>query len=210
MVRRTKEDALATRSLLLDTAERVFAEQGVSRTSLSDIAQAAGVSRGAIYWHFKNKADLFNAMMDRLTLPMEAAFAHLGQGAEADPLDDLRGAMMDAMRQVAGDARTRRVFEVATHKVEYVDELLAVKARHLQSQQGCVRETAHALLQAAKRRAVIPAVPPVVAAQGLHALAVGLIQTWLLDPDAFDLVATAQQALEAYLKGLGFAPASGA
>jgi TetR/AcrR family acrAB operon transcriptional repressor len=46
----------------------------VSRTSLSDIAAAAGTTRGAIYWHFKNKADVFNAMMDRVILPMEAAF----------------------------------------------------------------------------------------------------------------------------------------
>ena len=71
MARRTKEDALATRHQLLDAAERVFAEKGVSRTSLNDIAQAAGASRGAIYWHFKNKADLFNAMLERITLPME-------------------------------------------------------------------------------------------------------------------------------------------
>lgn len=207
MARRTKEDALLTRARLLDAAEQVFADRGVSRTSLCDIAQAAGVSRGAIYWHFRNKADLFNAMMDRITLPMEAAFERMGQD---DPLPDLMGAMMGAMRQVAGDARTRRVFEVATHKVEYVDELLAVKARHLQSQTVCVRESARGLQRAAQRRAVTLPMPPEVAAQGLHALAAGLIQSWLIDPAAFDLVATAQQALQTYLKGLGFASASGA
>ena len=65
MVRRTKEDALATRSSLLDAAELLFQAQGVSRTSLADIAREAGTTRGAIYWHFKDKADLFNAMMER-------------------------------------------------------------------------------------------------------------------------------------------------
>lgn len=69
MARCTKEDALATRHRLLDAAEYVFVEKGVSRTSLHDIAHAAGVSRGAVYWHFKNKADLFNAIMERITLP---------------------------------------------------------------------------------------------------------------------------------------------
>ena len=48
MARRTKEDALATRTALLDAAERVFLQRGVSRTSLADIAQAAGVTRGAL------------------------------------------------------------------------------------------------------------------------------------------------------------------
>ena len=49
MVRRTKEDALATRNRILDTAECVFERRGVSRTSLNEIALAAGVTRGAIY-----------------------------------------------------------------------------------------------------------------------------------------------------------------
>eukprot|EP01031_Cornospumella_fuschlensis_P049721 gene49721-60863_t len=65
------EDALATRNSLLDAAELLFQAQGVSRTSLNDIAKHAGTTRGAIYWHFKDKADLFNAMMERVTLPLE-------------------------------------------------------------------------------------------------------------------------------------------
>lgn len=48
-MRRTKEDALLTKEKLLDTAELLFADQGVSQTSLQKIAQAAGVTRGAIY-----------------------------------------------------------------------------------------------------------------------------------------------------------------
>src|SRR5574337_1789480 len=77
MARRTKEDALATRSALLDAAERVFLQQGVSRTSLADIAHAAGVTRGALYWHFKDKASLFNAMLDRVALPLTAELQEL-------------------------------------------------------------------------------------------------------------------------------------
>lgn len=66
MVRRTKEEAQATRNLILDTAEVVFHERGVSRRTLNDIAQAAGLTRGAIYWHFQDKADFFNAMTQRI------------------------------------------------------------------------------------------------------------------------------------------------
>ena len=67
-MRRTKEEALATRNGLLDAAERLFLEQGVAGTSLNDIAVAAGTTRGAIYWHFRDKADLFNAMMDAMAM----------------------------------------------------------------------------------------------------------------------------------------------
>ena len=60
MARRTKEDAAATRNGLIDAAERVFCEKGVSRASLSDIASAAGATRGAIYWHFKETLNLIS------------------------------------------------------------------------------------------------------------------------------------------------------
>ena len=87
MVRRTKAEAEQTRHKLLDAAEQLFLQRGVSRTSLNDIAQAAGTTRGAIYWHFKDKADLFNAMMQRVTLPMEEALQHLLRRINSEDLD---------------------------------------------------------------------------------------------------------------------------
>src|SRR5688572_27710034 len=118
MVRRSKEDALATRNALLDAAERVFHEQGVAGTSLNDIALAAGTTRGAIYWHFKDKADLFTAMMDRVTLPLQDALAHMRGCGDGDPLPALRSAIRLAFQKTVRDPATRRAFEVATHKVE--------------------------------------------------------------------------------------------
>lgn len=73
MVRKTKEEALETRTRILETAEQIFSEQGVSHTSLQDIAAAANVTRGAIYWHFKNKTDLLDAMLQRVKMPIEDA-----------------------------------------------------------------------------------------------------------------------------------------
>ena len=61
MARRTKEDAEATRNKLLDAAAEVFFAKGVAGASLSEVAQAAGLTRGAIYWHLKDKVDLFDA-----------------------------------------------------------------------------------------------------------------------------------------------------
>lgn len=175
MARCTKEEALATRDRLLDAAELVFSEKGVSRTSLSDIAEAAGVSRGAIYWHFKNKSDLFNAMMDRTSLPLENALHHEGDDIAQDPLADLQRGIQAAMHKIATDDRTRRVFEVATLKVEYVEELMAVKARHLQCYVDGVSRMQRSLEDAAHRQNMPLLMPSSLAAQGLHSLVVGLI-----------------------------------
>jgi TetR/AcrR family acrAB operon transcriptional repressor len=203
MPRRTKEDALATRSSLLDAAELLFQAQGVSGTSLHDIAQAAGTTRGAVYWHFKDKADLFNAMMERVTLPMEQALDEASTSAGSDPVDDMRRALVHALKQTATDERTRRVFEVATHKVEYVEELKAVRERHIKVRDECVLRMAQGLRTSARRREVKLAIPAETAARGLHALVDGLIQNWLLQPGVFDLPGTGTKAFDAYLAGLG-------
>jgi len=205
MARRTKEDALATRHQLLDAAERVFAEKGVSRTSLNDIALAAGASRGAIYWHFRNKADLFNAMMERATLPMEQDLQQVGHEPGQDPLAELRRSIADAMHRIATDERTRRVFEVATLKVEYVDELMAVRARHRRVQADNMLQMERSLQAALDQRAL--SLPAATVAQGLYALLVGLIHSWLLSPETFGLEAAAEASVRAYLAGWGLLPA---
>jgi TetR/AcrR family acrAB operon transcriptional repressor len=203
MVRRSKEDALATRNSLLDAAERVFLAQGVAGTSLNDIALEAGTTRGAIYWHFRDKADLFNAMMDRVVMPLQCALESVQQPTGGDPLPGLRKALRGALRQTVNDPQTRRVFEVATHKVEYVDSLCAVRERHRQMQEAVVGQFRQALLRSAEVHGVRLAMPAATAAQGLHALVDGLIQNWLLEPEGFDLEAVGTKAIDAYLQGIG-------
>lgn len=205
MVRRTKEEAQETRHRLLDAAEVLFQAQGVSQTSLQQIAQQAGATRGAIYWHFKDKADLFNAMMDRVKLPLEAAAQRVAGGPDADPVEDVERMMVEALKQMTTDPQLRRVFDVATHKVEYTHDMESVHQRHLEARNACVIDFEKALLAGARRaRARLP-IPAAAAAQGLHALISGLIQDWLLDPEAFDLVSTGRRTFRVYLSGLGFA-----
>lgn len=206
MARRTKEEAQATRDLLLDAAERLFQQHGVSRTSLADIAESAGLTRGAIYWHFQDKADLFNAMMLRVTLPLEQAVARAADPGQGDPLAEIRGGLLEALHRTVNDPQVRRVFEIATHKVEYVEELSGVRARHLGARNGCLRQVQSGLALARRQGRLTARMPARTMAIGLHALIDGLIQNWMLDPAAFDLVKVGRQVIDAYLAGLGPAP----
>ncbi len=202
MARRTKEDAQATRSHILDTAELVFEAHGVAGTSLQHIARAAGVTRGAIYWHFKDKADLFNAMMARATLPLEESGAVCGLVNADLSLRELRDGFVAVLRRVVADPQMKRVFAIATHKVEYIGELDAVRDRHLSVRNACVAEVERTLKQATRRGDLSRRVPARAAAIGLHALLDGLLQNWMLDPSAFNLVKVGSQALDAYLSSL--------
>lgn len=204
MVRRTKADAQATRHRLLDAAEQLFQTKGVSRTTLNDIAQAAGATRGAVYWHFKDKADLFNAMMERVTLPLEQALESATAAHGDDALQAMCQPLFLAMRQVMQDPHTRRVFEVATHMVEYSDDMAAVRERHLQVRGDCMALSRTGLAEAARQAGITPSLPLEAAVLGFQALIDGLFQNWLLTPQAFDLEALGRETTMAYLRGLGF------
>ncbi len=201
MARRTKEEAQATRSALLDAAECVFLQQGVSRTTLADIAHAAGVTRGALYWHFKDKADLFNAMLDRVTSPLDADWQSLKQRG-GDLLVAWQAHLQHSLHQIAHDAQTRRVLQIAMQKVEHGGEMSKVVERYLQirrSQAECERIVLEHT--AAARGVELPA-PATQLAHAIHALINGLIYGWLLDP-CFDLEITAGTAITAFLRGIG-------
>lgn len=205
MARRTKAEALQTRHKLLDTAETVFLRQGVSRTSLAEIATEAGATRGAIYWHFKDKTDLFQAMMERVIWPLEEAL-RLASEAQANGDNSLQrmcNLMQTALHKTVHDPKTRCVFEIALHKVEYTPELQALAQRRLTVFQGMVAVTEQALTQVALLRQQALPMPAHAAALGLHMLVDGLINLWLLDPQGFDLETTGAQAIENYLRGLG-------
>jgi len=203
MGRRTKADALTTRNNILDAAEQLFQSRGVSHTSLNDIAMAAGTTRGAIYWHFKDKADLFNAMMERVTLPLEQTLVVAYVEQSAHPVAEIRKAMLEALRLIATDAQTRRVLQIATHQVEYTTEMGAVLARHLSVHDGCVARNQAALERAFATHRQPPPVALSCAARGLQVLVEGLVHQWLLHPEAFDLQANGRAVLDLYLNGLG-------
>ncbi|WP_232219891.1 TetR family transcriptional regulator [Pseudogulbenkiania sp. MAI-1] len=208
MARKTKEESLETRSLILDTAERVFAEQGVSRTSLADIATAAGLTRGAIYWHFKNKADVFTAMTDRVNLPIENLFSDVVDNPQhSDPLGELRAACLSILQSLVHNEQRRRVFDVLYHKCELTEEMGPVMQRQKQCIKDCTERIQRILLRAIELGQLPAGLNIERADIMLHALVSGLMGNWLFDPESFDLERDAGNMLDGYLEMLQRCPA---
>jgi TetR/AcrR family transcriptional regulator, acrAB operon repressor len=202
VVRKTKEEAQETRNLILDTAETVFAEKGVSRTTLNDIAKAAGLTRGAIYWHFKNKADLFDAMLQRVILPMDEFIAATDPLLQQQPLTLLRNRSMHVVRHLADNPRTQRVFDIVMHKTEMVDDMLPIRDRHLETIQGCLQKIEVDFQAAIQKGELPPSVNARQAAIGLHSLIDGLFGNYVLSPNLFNLMQQAEFTINSYLQGL--------
>ncbi|WPO99102.1 TetR family transcriptional regulator [Pseudomonas sp. HR96] len=207
MVRRTKEEALETRSQILEAAEKAFYERGVARTTLADIATLAGVTRGAIYWHFNNKAAVVQAMLDSLTEPLEELARASEDEDELDPLGCLHKLLVHLFQQIARDPKVRRINEILFHKCEFTDEMCDLRRqRHTAAVECNVR--IELSLSNAMRREQLPAnLDPHRSAIALHAYIDGVIGQWLLIPETHDLYSEAEVWVNAGLDMLRLSPA---
>ena len=209
MVRRTKEEALETREQLLDAAEHVFRDRGVGHASLAEVADAAGVTRGALYHHFASKAELFQAMVERADMPIEAAFDefdHAEKFGAADPLDVFRTQGIMALMHLADSARVRNVYEVLFLRCEYTDELAAVNDQALTRREECMAKCIAVLDQAVAAGQLPPDTDTRLAAHGAFAFVSGLMRDWVQAPKSFDLKAVAPQMIDIYVAGLQTCP----
>lgn len=205
MVRKTREEALETRQRILDAAEHVFQERGVSHTSLAEIAAAAGVTRGAIYWHFENKVALFDAMIQRVFDPLEAKLAELLDQPAENPVDALRAIALHFIDRVAHDPGYMRVLEISWHKCEYVGEMATIRDNHLECGNRYLDVLTEGFRLAGQRGFVPTSLDPRQAAVGMMAVVDGLIVNWTLDNQLFPLARFGPAIIDSYLAGLASA-----
>lgn len=206
MVRRTKEEAQETRAQILEAAEKAFYERGVARTTLADIATLAGVTRGAIYWHFSNKADLVQAMLDSLREPLGEMAAASEDVDEVDPLGWTRKLLVHLFHQVALDPKTRRINEILFHKCEFTDEMCDLRRQRRAASLECNLHIELTLSNAVNRGQLPANLDTRRAAISMRAFVDGLLYQWLLDPGSFVLHTEAQRWVDIGLDMLRLSP----
>ncbi|MER2519612.1 MAG: TetR family transcriptional regulator [Bdellovibrionales bacterium] len=202
MVRRTKDEAEQTRNAILDAAEKVFYAHGVVRTSLEQIAAAAKVTRGAVYWHFKDKIELCQAMFERVFLPQEDMLERLATSPSASPLTDLRSACLESLSLLAKDKRRQRVVTILMFRCEYVEQMADAMKRRRECKDRMLQRCKRLFEQANNQNELRPGWPPHLAATTLHALMGGLIMSGLEGRKVFDLRTTAPSCLNAFFASI--------
>jgi TetR/AcrR family transcriptional regulator, repressor of the mexAB-oprM multidrug resistance operon len=184
-MKQSKAETERTRVALMDAAELLFWQHGVARTSVLEIATTAGLTRGAFYHHFADKASVLEALIARTRLPREHALPTPPDGADA--LATLRAHCHRLFELFVADRSCQRTFAIVMHRRESLGDLEPLAAAR---RVECCRSAAtyERLLQRADEAGrLAPSWTPSIAATTLFSAQMGLFDQWLRDPDRFEI-----------------------
>ncbi|WP_105631284.1 acrEF/envCD operon transcriptional regulator [Cronobacter dublinensis] len=201
MARRTKQEALKTRQQLIDAAIFTFAERGVAHTTLADIARAAEVTRGAVYWHFTSKAELFNEIWQQQLPVRDIIRAQIPAQVWRDPLLLLRETFIAALQYIASTPRQRALLQILYRKCEF-DESMISEA-DIRERIGFSRHYVGQLLrQGIAENKIAGSLDVDIMLTILHGCLSGILKNWLFQPDACDLFRLAPVLVDNMLRML--------
>ncbi len=184
MVRKTKEDAELTRQRIINSARAVFLARGVSRSTLEHIAAHAEVTRGAVYWHFKNKSDIFHAIRDQVILPLiDRMDDSLALASNEDPLTQIENTLSLIFDELNNNIEMRQTYEIMMTKCEYVDEFSLVLQQILNNCSGITGKIQLAYERAEAQSLLITKHTPISLALDTHLFFIGLLHMWVKDAD---------------------------
>ena len=184
MVRKTKEDAELTRQRIIDAAREVFLARGVSRSTLEHIATQADVTRGAVYWHFKNKAEIFHALRDQVFLPLiDRMDDTLTVESSDDALTQIEKSLCDIVHELNKNIEMRQTYEIMMMKCEYVDEFATVLQQILDNCSNITGKFELAYERAKSQNITVQSQSPRGLALDTHLFFSGLLHMWVKDVD---------------------------
>lgn len=197
-MRKTKEAAEQTRWDILRAAREVFAQRGVNGSTLEQIAKAAGVTRGAIYWHFADKIELFFAMRELISLPLlDRIDGALVQAENNDPLGGIHRFLSATIAGLYDDEATRQTYEIVLYKCEYVGAFEPVLDQWMGCCQDLVGKLCRAYEKAAEQGQLRQGLAPKALALDTYCFFSGLVRLWagdksgtLVRPHATELIDT--------------------
>ncbi|KAF0220303.1 MAG: transcriptional [Geobacteraceae bacterium] len=189
-----------TRGRILAAASRTFARLGYAGATLDEIAAEAGLTKGAVYWHFKNKNDLFLALLEgrlkyRLTVIPKAALEAV---ASEDKVEGVTAMMLEQLGFALADPDWPRLYleYLLRSRNHGIIEKLDEAAQAIQNMvAGLIREFQ-------KDGLLSPDLDPMAVAVMWTSLLDGLVLAWLRSPERTDFRALVPQMARILWEGL--------
>lgn len=186
-MRRTKAEAAETRAAILDAAEKMFFEKGVGSTTLDEIAARAGVTRGAVYWHFSSKTDIFLELYNTFRLPL-LNMLELRDPAccGMDALTMIEDSACEWMQVMATDQQRQRMLTILL-RTNFTEEFAPVHQAMKELEDLHNTRLEAILLRAQETGRLSPGWTPAAACDAVKWMIKGICWDWLLGGRKFDL-----------------------
>ena len=195
MARKTKAEALKTRQHLIDVAITLFAKNGVSTTTLADIADAAGMTRGEIYWHFDSKVSLFNEIWNAQPYIGEEIRKKLKAKYHDNDLILLREMIIEALRFIATDRCQHELLQILYHTCEFTGEMYS--EREIRERFWFNRDRMSKILRSCISKGKIPVNTNIdLTITIIHGYLSGIIKNWLMQPENLNLYEQAPDVVD--------------
>jgi len=208
-MRRTKEAAAATRAAILEAGLACFDRLGIAGSTLYDIAAEAGVTKGAVYHHFKGKRAILHELREEFALPLlDAADTALLHASDVPALERVERFLLGVLEDLEADARKSRVLSVMLFKCEYVGDLAEVLAGNLRNSQRLVKAFEAAYAAASDEGRLAASIEPEVAALETAVFFSGLLRLWLLHGPRSALRRHTRAVIRQHVKANAAAPAA--
>jgi len=198
MARRSREDSEATRQSILDAAVELFLEQGVTRTSLAEIAAKAGHTRGAIYHHFENKGQIIEELIHSVCLPFDELFNE----KNAQSLEQFHRQVLKTMQCNFADEKRKRIHTILFHRCEFTEDLNPVYEESIQKTKRRLDFTIDVFRRAQQRGEVAAHFDPAQLGFTLQSMCIGLYWQYLREPWKGNLHVDLELALALFFNGL--------
>ncbi|GAB3249524.1 TetR/AcrR family transcriptional regulator [Chitinimonas naiadis] len=190
-----------TRDRILESAARVFAQKSYQGASLDEVAADAGLTKGAVYWHFKSKNDLFFALLDsrfQQEYDQHLPEALARESAHVDPKDSMKELLAGVLDRVKHDPDWPRLF------LEFMGQARDPEVRNRLSSayQDSWRMSAGLITHQHQLRGQTPPADPELLAVFWSALMDGLILSWLINPERIQLDSLMPRIVDMLWQGL--------
>jgi AcrR family transcriptional regulator len=188
-----------TRNRLLDVAGELFAQRGYDATSVANICERAGVTKGAFYHHFVTKQQVFLDLRDRWLAPLDAQFTVTRAAGETLPqvLQRIAEMAQPIFEAVGGEQRQQIFLELlsaARHDPAILPAMLLPRRKY--------RNLFARLVRAGVAEGTLRDVDATLAAEVLVTLGFGFVMQSMLDPDGADWAQLARQGIALLMQGL--------
>jgi AcrR family transcriptional regulator len=200
-MRRVKEEADKTRQAILDAALTIFSRQGYHPARLQDIAEAADVTRGAIYHHFGSKADLYITLIrDASELFNDVIAKAIAEGGTFQEVG--KRVLINAWTFLEEDPHLTKVVELFNFKTGFTSELDEINQQRVEESETLVAYIVGFIQKAIERGELRPDLDPEIVARAFIAYQNGIMNLWLINRNAFSLIKSAHALAATFFQGI--------